>query len=650
MSKTKESRIVETHFLVPNKKKRIKKFAVKMEYSAGRIFFLKSAFALKDEIKNMQGSKWLGYDDPNPRKIWSVKDCPRNHFQIKYLQGGNPYAHWDQQVTKHEYDHELPFYPHQNGMCDHVLTYRHVLLSCVMRAGKNRVVIEAMQRTGYNHFYFVAPKQVLPAIALEFDKWGLDPTIKVELMTYDKLAMVMDTAGKKDFRCPRGVIFDEASLVKNASTRRGNGAMKLANMIREQYGFDSLIVPMTGTPSSKSPCDIWHLTEIACPGWLAEGSAKQLEQRLGIFEEPKASAFGNHFKKRVGWKNQDGCCQTCGQLENHPNHTFDPDEPMAETHTYKAGVNEVELLHKRLEGLTYFVNESDLNLGPRNYIREYCKVPKKLLRIAKALKDTARSTITGLNSLRQLSDGFAYNDVADGTRQCEVCGGEGEVETHVNADGETFDDVAMLKPSFVRNLRKEKRDCLGCGGSGNVPKMKQDSYRITCEKDDLLIKWLGVAEERDDRVCVFAGFRDSVNRCAEICRENGWVTIQIDGNGVKVRDVEGKVVPTDNHLKYWSDMTNKKVAVVANAASAGFGLTLTEASVLVYYSNSYRTELRRQSEARNWLPGSDKEMTIVDLINLPSDERALDVIQADISLEKIVLGDLLGDCFEVSNA
>ena len=106
-----------------------------------------------------------------------------------------------------------------------------------------------MQRSGLSHFYWVGPKQTLPAIELEFKKWGLDPTIKVEMMTYDALAMTMSTA-KKDFRCPQGVVYDEASLAKNANTRRANGAVKLANLIRETHGYESLIIPMTGTPSS----------------------------------------------------------------------------------------------------------------------------------------------------------------------------------------------------------------------------------------------------------------------------------------------------------------------------------------------------------------------------------------------------------------
>ena len=71
-----------------------------LRYADGRIEFLKSPFALKDEIKAMAGSRWHGFEDP-PRKIWSVSDCQRNRFQLGYLQGEDVYSWFDQEVVKH---------------------------------------------------------------------------------------------------------------------------------------------------------------------------------------------------------------------------------------------------------------------------------------------------------------------------------------------------------------------------------------------------------------------------------------------------------------------------------------------------------------------------------------------------------------------
>ena len=55
------------------------------EYKDGRIWFVKSPYSLKDEIKAMRGSKWHGYEEENPRKIWSVEDFLFNHSQLVVL-------------------------------------------------------------------------------------------------------------------------------------------------------------------------------------------------------------------------------------------------------------------------------------------------------------------------------------------------------------------------------------------------------------------------------------------------------------------------------------------------------------------------------------------------------------------------------------
>ena len=66
-----------------------------MEYKDGRIFFVKSPYSLKDEIKAMRSLHWHGYDDPNPQKMWSVEDCQRNRFQLSFLMGEKAYAWFD---------------------------------------------------------------------------------------------------------------------------------------------------------------------------------------------------------------------------------------------------------------------------------------------------------------------------------------------------------------------------------------------------------------------------------------------------------------------------------------------------------------------------------------------------------------------------
>jgi hypothetical protein len=116
--------------------------AATLRFADGRIEFLKSPFALKDEIKAMAGAKWHGYDADNPRQIWSIADCQRNRFQLGYLMGDDVYAWFDQEVRKHEYTRPLKL--HQMDLADHFLTYHYGIMAAEMGVGKTLAAQEVM--------------------------------------------------------------------------------------------------------------------------------------------------------------------------------------------------------------------------------------------------------------------------------------------------------------------------------------------------------------------------------------------------------------------------------------------------------------------------------------------------------------------------
>jgi hypothetical protein len=74
-------------------------------------------------------------------------------------------------------------------------------------------------------------------------------------------------------------------------------------------------------------------------------------------------------------------------------------------------------------------------------------------------------------------------------------------------------------------------------------------------------------------------------------------------------------------------------------------LTLVEARMAVYWSNSFKPEYRGQSEDRIHRKGMDENLgcVIVDLIHLPTDERVLKIIRENRKLELLTLGELVGD-------
>lgn len=602
-----------------------------IELSGGRIKFLASPFALKDEIKAMKGARWHGFeDDGEGPKIWSVDDCPRNHFQLNYLKGENPYAWFDQPVRKHTYSRKLM--PHQCDLADNALTYHFEIWAAEMGVGKTLAAIEVMERGSAGSWWFVAPKAVLKAIERELKKWEYNGP-PVTLMTYEALVSRVKTWTRDD-EPPQGIVFDEASKLKGFASQRSQAAQIIADKIRAKYGTDGYVLLMSGTPSPKSPIDWWSLCEIAYPGFLREGSPKALQARLSWME--KASVEGAHFMKLTGWKDNPDKCATCGNFS---------DMCEGPSHKYKPSKNEIAFMYERLKGLVVVKLKKDcLNLPDKRFRKIYCTPSGSTLRVGQALVNTSMSAIVGATLLRELSDGFQYREVKHGTKPCTLCSKSGQVKEWFLPDDEdvTYQNIEAMDPEFVASLQTRMVDCPKCEGSGEMPNYVRETKEIPCPKYEVLSDLLGENEEVG-RVLVFAGFEGSVDRCVKTAIADGWDVVRCDGRGFHVFNKDGEVKGVDA-LDYWADRTKERVAFIAHPESGGMGLTLVEARMAIFLSNSFKPEYRAQAMDRIHRPGMDENLgcEIVDIIHLPSDERVLQVLSENRTLELLTLGELTG--------
>ena len=79
---------------------------------------------------------------------------------------------------------------------------------------------------------------------------------------------------------------------------------------------------------------------------------------------------------------------------------------------------------------------------------------------------------------------------------------------------------------------------------------------------------------------------------------------------------------------------------VANPATAGYGLTLTEANTVIYYANDFNLETRIQSEDRCHRIGQRNTVTYIDLITERSiDEKIVKSLRDKIDIGAKVLGE-----------
>ena len=88
---------------------------------------------------------------------------------------------------------------------------------------------------------------------------------------------------------------------------------------------------------------------------------------------------------------------------------------------------------------------------------------------------------------------------------------------------------------------------------------------------------------------------------------------------------------------------NSKVRfIVGTPQTAGFGITLTGASTMIYYSNGYDLEKRQQSEARIDRIGQTKNMTYIDIIcEKTVDERIVKALRRKVNIATEIMGEEL---------
>lgn len=662
------STIIDTKFLVETEKGLYK---MPVQYAVtdnGRIEFLKSPFALKDDIKSMKGSKWHGFLEGDKRKIWSVEDCQRNRMQLTWLEGGNPYEWFDRDIIRHDYPQfgspgfgMFDLMQQQRLMADTALTYHYQIWGAEMGTGKTLSAIATMLMSGQKGWWWVGPKSSLYGIKQEFAKWGLPEGFVTDMMSYEGMMQRM-REWKKGTPAPIGIIFDESQNLKTPTAQRTQCAQRIADAIRAEHGMEGFVILMTGTPSPKSPGDWWAPCEIAWPGFIKEGDLASFEKRLGFYRL-RDDLAGQAFNMRVAWRDDENRCDECGYYFEEGHHLRDDGGVVEkdltyDVHNFRPSENEVAALYERLEGLVTIVHKKDcLDLPEKVYKEIVCEPSPSLMRVANALSKSAPNVITGLTHLRELSDGFQYREVEDGYEDCPACEDGTEV-VYINPDepNSTLRDVDMLSEEFVANLEKVTQDCQRCKGTQKVVKYKRITREVPCPKEQAVVDLLDQNLEQK-RIVFFAGFTGSLDRVTKICQREGWDTMRVDGRGWKIERLTGEPnedgspkterIRLENPMDYWIGNPERKIAFVAHPKSGGVALTLCPqknrpgAVMSVFYSNDFNPASRSQAEDRIHRTGMDenKGAMIVDLFHLPTDRRVLEVLRQNRKLEKMTMGD-----------
>jgi SNF2 family DNA or RNA helicase len=96
----------------------------------------------------------------------------------------------------------------------------------------------------------------------------------------------------------------------------------------------------------------------------------------------------------------------------------------------------------------------------------------------------------------------------------------------------------------------------------------------------------------------------------------------------------------ENIINKFQDVNSKLRYFVGNTQTGGYGITLTAASTVVYYSNNYDLEKRLQSEDRAHRIGQKNKVTYIDIVCKDTvDEKIVKALRNKLNIAQTVLGE-----------
>jgi len=147
---------------------------------------------------------------------------------------------------------------------------------------------------------------------------------------------------------------------------------------------------------------------------------------------------------------------------------------------------------------------------------------------------------------------------------------------------------------------------------------------------------ISTIEECDGKIIIWANYRrDIENIKAALQKEHGMTSVATyygDTEAEERQEIVTKFQDPNSELRFF----------VGNPRTGGYGLTLTQAKTVIYYSNSFDLEVRLQSEDRAHRIGQTSKVTYIDFISPGTvDEHIVKALRNKINIASQVLGEEL---------
>jgi len=161
-----------------------------------------------------------------------------------------------------------------------------------------------------------------------------------------------------------------------------------------------------------------------------------------------------------------------------------------------------------------------------------------------------------------------------------------------------------------------------------------DVGEIRTLKNNRLNELLDITDELQGKAIIWASYTHDIQQIASALRHRFGVEAVALYYGETPQDQRQEIVESfqvkDSPLRFF----------VGQPKTGGYGITLTEATTVIYFSNSYDLEIRLQSEDRAHRIGQHHPVTYIDLVSPKTiDEKILKALRSKINLAEKVLGE-----------
>jgi SNF2 family DNA or RNA helicase len=164
--------------------------------------------------------------------------------------------------------------------------------------------------------------------------------------------------------------------------------------------------------------------------------------------------------------------------------------------------------------------------------------------------------------------------------------------------------------------------------------MSTDEGDIIDFSENRIKELLDTVEEVGGKVIIWCSYRHNIHKVIEALTKKYGQDAAEGFYGETPSKERPKI------LKKFTDKDNPLRFLVGHPRTGGYGLTLTVARTMIFYSNDYDLEIREQAEARNHRIGTTNKVTYVDLVCEGTvDENILKSLRQKINIATQIMGE-----------